>query len=211
MAQPIARWLELHAQLGAIDTRNYAAQLSARYSCDDLRFCVERDFLDCGLWAAHAAAAAAQRGDSDSARGPRPRAPTPEPVLSDGESLSPGKSDDVRVTLRDATGNATACDVSLKQLRRALQSFDGQARVGGERGTLSIETIHRRPADVSQHGAMDARGRYRPTWPLDLDADVSVAARGREVAAGHRGAVFLFHVSFDAAGRRAQLPSAVSR
>ena len=152
MAQPIARWLELHAQLGAIDTRNYAAQLSARYSCDDLRFCVERDFLDCGLEGGHAkraaAAAAAQRGDSDSARGPRPRAPTPEPVLSDGESLSPGKSDDVRVTLRDATGNATACDVSLKQLRRALQSFDGQARVGGERGTLSIETIHRRPADV---------------------------------------------------------------
>ena len=147
MAQPIARWLELHAQLGAIDTRNYAAQLSARYSCDDLRFCVERDFLDCGLDDVHAkraaAAAAAQRGDSDSARGPRPRAPTPEPVLSDGESLSPGKSDDVRVTLRDATGNATACDVSLKQLRRALQSFDGQARVGGERGTLSIETIHR--------------------------------------------------------------------
>ena len=42
--------------------------------------------------------------------------------------------------MRDATGNATACDVSLKQLRRALQSFDGQARVGGERGTLSIET-----------------------------------------------------------------------
>ena len=94
MAQPIARWLELHAQLGAIDTRNYAAQLSARYSCDDLRFCVERDFLDCGLEGGHAkraaAAAAAQRGDSDSARGPRPRAPTPEPVLSDGESLSPG-------------------------------------------------------------------------------------------------------------------------
>ena len=48
MAQPIARWLELHAQLGAIDTRNYAAQLSARSCCDDLRFCVE-DFLDCGL------------------------------------------------------------------------------------------------------------------------------------------------------------------
>merc|ERR1719420_76444 len=69
---------------------------------------------------------------------------------------SPGKSDDVRVTLRDATGNATACDVSLKQLRRALQSFDGQARVGGERGTLSIETIHRRPADViTSMAAMD--------------------------------------------------------
>ena len=96
MAQPIARWLELHAQLGAIDTRNYAAQLSARYSCDDLRFCVERDFLDCGLDDVHAkraaAAAAAQRGDSDSARGPRPRAPTPEPVLSDGESLSPARA-----------------------------------------------------------------------------------------------------------------------
>ena len=98
MAQPIARWLELHAQLGAIDTRNYAAQLSASYSCDDLGFCVERDFLDCGLddvpYQKAAAAAAAQRGDSDSARGPRPRAPTPEPVLSDGESIS-GKSDDV--------------------------------------------------------------------------------------------------------------------
>jgi serine/threonine protein kinase len=182
MAQPIARWLELHAQLGAIDTRNYAAQLSARYSCDDLRFCVERDFLDCGLDDVHAkraaAAAAAQRGDSDSARGPRPRAPTPEPVLSDGESLSPGKSDDVRVTLRDATGNATACDVSLKQLRRALQSFDGQARVGGERGTLSIEVIHRRPADViTSMAAMDVSSVPRGS-PADvalgsLDADVS--------------------------------------
>ena len=91
--------------------------------------------------------------------GRRPGGPTPEPVLSDGESLSPGKSDDVRVTLRDATGNATACDVSLKQLRRALQSFDGQARVGGEPRPRNLENIHPRPAHRKKgQGALGDEG-----------------------------------------------------
>ena len=85
-------------------------------------------------------------------------------------------------------------------LRRALQSFDGQARVGGERGTLSIETIHRRPADViTSMAAMGVssvqRAGLRPTWPLisGMRTSVKMAARGRgAVVAGHRGFIFLF-------------------
>ena len=196
MAQPIARWLEVHAQLGQSDTQTYAHQLSARYSCDDLQFCVERDFLECGLNEGHAAraaqAAAAQRSSAgDSARGPRARLPTPEPVLSDGDSVaSPDKDDTICVTL-SANGASVACDISLGQLRRALQTFDGAVRLERNGTTIAIDAIQRKPPDViTSMARMDVSSLPRGS-PADvalgsLDADVA-HWRASDVARWLRG------------------------
>ena len=167
MAQPIARWLELHAS-SAPSTRGTTPRSCPRATPATTRASASNATLDCGLEGGHAkrAAAAARQEDSDSRGGPGADA---EPVLSDGESPSP-QSDGRCGRWATPTGNATAatCPQAASkgspELRRKLESA-GKGRVH--------RTIHRRPASlITSMAAMDVS-----SVPRGSPADVALGSR----------------------------------